>query len=110
MLRRFFKYSSLIVITIALVNFSVVNRAIITISLFPFPYESDVPVFLFAIMCVAAGVIFASIGCFSKIHGLKRTLSSERRKIAGLENQLQSMQKEMDQRLAAISKPVVSLS
>lgn len=68
-----------------------INRHFIHISLFPFPYTAQMPVFVFAVVCFALGLVVGGTYVSAKLSRMKRLLKSEHRQVMALENQVNAM-------------------
>ncbi len=89
--RRKIKGLLTVVAVILFSVFSVSNRSAVTVSLFPFPVEIDVPLFLLVLSCFAVGVFFAAALLSVKLTRSKRLLKTERKHASALHNELESL-------------------
>lgn len=94
MLFNFIKLLFITAFTFAFVMFAVANRGIVAISLFPLPYDAEMPVFLLAVLCVALGAVIG--GLVMSCHLSKRYLQlrREHKRAEALENELAAMRAE----------------
>lgn len=90
------KFLFLTVVTVALVTFCVVNRATVTISLFPLPYYADIPVFIIAILSIAIGVVVASVTLNIKIIKMGCKIKKMQQRIDALENENRAIRSERE--------------
>lgn len=100
--RRTLRFALLTAITVAFLDFAVVNRQFVTISLFPLPYSADMPQFVFAILCFALGIVFGSLGLSFKLSRSKRMLKKEHKHVMALQNEIGSMQHSNPESLPAV--------
>ncbi|MEQ1789759.1 MAG: lipopolysaccharide assembly protein LapA domain-containing protein [Rickettsiales bacterium] len=92
----FLKYLFFTAITVVLVTFCVVNRAIISIDLFPLSYSVEIPIFIFALLCVVSGIILSSIIINLKLLKAKSALKTMQRSINALENENKVLRSESE--------------
>jgi lipopolysaccharide assembly protein A len=90
--RRALKLFVITVITMCFIVFSVVNRDIVRLSLFPFPYSADMPLFLFALLCFSIGMVVGWLIVGVQISKHKRLLKSEHQRVMALENEMGAVQ------------------
>ncbi len=88
---RFTFYALLIIIGI---TFAVSNRAKITLTLFPLPYELSLPTFLFAILIFVLGIILG--WSLSHVKFFKHSLIHRKTnaRVAAVENELAALRSE----------------
>lgn len=90
----FIKYSFFTIITVVLITFCVVNRGLISIDLFPFPYSTEIPIFIFALLCVISGVVLSGIVINIKLLKTKSIIKKMQRRINALENETMVLKSE----------------
>lgn len=90
-LKRSFKTVCIVAITLLFLAFAINNRQVVNISLFPLPYDADLPLFLLAILCFGGGVIIGGITASIRYSKAKRQAKAERHRIEALENELRAM-------------------
>lgn len=100
----FIKTLILIVLAAFLITFCAANHNIISISLFPFPYYADIPIFLFALICMAIGVIIASLTLNMKLLRTRLMLRKIQTRMMAVENENKSLRSEHNNSVPAISK------
>ena len=93
-LSRFFhalKFWFAMLLTALLVLFAIVNREFIAISLFPLPYEIELPKFLVAIICFGTGLLVGGIMMSMKLNRALRVSHKSHQRAIALENELKSL-------------------
>lgn len=103
MFLRFFKLLLLLIVTVAFLVFAVVNRELVAVSLFPLPYSAEIPVFILAIACFAAGALYGWLMVGMKLIRNKYMLRSEHNRVMALQNEVQALHAEQD-KLPAIGR------
>jgi lipopolysaccharide assembly protein A len=98
---RLLKIFFLTLLAIALVVFCVVNRDPITVSLFPLAYVLELPLFLFALLFVALGVVVAGISLNLDILRTRWNVRKQQQKITALENELHAIRHQRAQESAS---------
>lgn len=73
-----------------MIIFAVSNRNAVTVSLFPLPYELQIPLFLLALVAFAGGVIAAWLSVSLKLSRIKHLSHRAQKKIVALENQIKA--------------------
>ncbi len=63
----YIKFLFLAIVSIILVAFCAANRGAVSLSLFPLPYIIELPVFIFALLCIALGVVLGSVALNIKL-------------------------------------------
>lgn len=91
---RLLKLLFLIIISAAFAAFAVSNRHDAAVNLFPFPYSLDMPIFLLALLCVAAGAAVAWLVMLASYVQRSRELRAARQRIMALENEIGGMKTE----------------
>ncbi|MFW0776802.1 MAG: lipopolysaccharide assembly protein LapA domain-containing protein [Rickettsiales bacterium] len=76
--------------------FAAVNRQLVEISLFPFPYSAEAPLFLLVIFCFLAGTIIASVVFIARASRIRHLYNVERKKVMALENELEGTKAQPD--------------
>lgn len=85
------KFWVAVLLTLLLVLFAIVNREFITVSLFPLPYELELPKFLIAILCFGAGVLVGGMMMSLKLSRALRVSHRSHQRAIALENELKSL-------------------
>lgn len=93
---RYIKYFLLIAITAVFVDFSIVNRETVSLSLFPLPYSATLPQFLLVIICVVLGVLMGGISASLAHFKTKHKLKQQKQKNAALENEVKALRSEQE--------------
>lgn len=70
------------------------NRTVIKITLFPFPYEVAMPIFIFAIILFVAGILLGWAIARYEISRIIRYGKSSSRKMYALENEIAALRSE----------------
>ena len=96
MFKRFFKLLLFIVVTVVFLDFAIVNRAAVDVSLFPFPYSAQLPAFLLALICFALGALYGWLMVGVKLMRSKYMLRSEHNRVMALQNEVQTLHAEQD--------------
>lgn len=78
-------------LTVLLIAFAIVNREFIAISLFPLPYEIELPKFLVAIACFGAGLMVGGILMSLRLSRALRFYRKEHDRSIALENEIKSL-------------------
>jgi lipopolysaccharide assembly protein A len=91
---RFIKAALTVLIILACVMFAVVNREMVTISLFPLPYSADLPKFLLAILFFTLGIIVGGLMISLKYTRVVRVLKKEHKQVDALKNEVQALREE----------------
>lgn len=97
MFSRLFRTLKMLVaifVTTLFVLFAVVNREFISISLFPLPFELELPKFLVAIICFSAGLLVGGIVMSLQLGKAKRLYKQEHKQVVALQNELKGTQAE----------------
>ena len=98
------KFIFLAVISIFLVVFCAENNSFVAVSFFPSPYIVELPLFVFALVCIAIGVVFGGFSAGRKLRKLKRELRKKTQREQALENEIKSLRMERENKLPIISK------
>jgi len=91
---RYLKYSFLLLTSLFFVVFAVSNREPVSLSFFPLPYIVSLPLFLFAMLCVAVGVVIASVALGLRTAKARGLYKVEHRRVMALENELEGIRAE----------------
>lgn len=86
-----FKWLVILLVTLALIVFAVVNRSVVTISLFPLPYEMALPLYLFVLIFFLCGFCIAWLLVSARRAGDAMTARRYKRRIDALENELRGL-------------------
>ncbi len=100
----YIKFFLIAVVAILLITFCIVNRGAVSVSLFPFPYEINVPIFILAILCCAVGVVAASLLFKIKLFQVNSLLRKTKQRMEALENENKSLRSERDSTLISLPK------
>jgi uncharacterized integral membrane protein len=92
--KRSFKAFLVALVTVIFLAFAVSNREVVNLSLFPFPYAADLPVFLLTIASFAFGVIIGGITISFKHAKTRREAKAEHKRIDALENEINALKSE----------------
>jgi len=98
------KFIFLAAISIVLMVFCAENNYFIAVSFFPSPYIVELPLFVFALICIAIGVIFGGFSAGGKLRKLKREIRKKTQREQALENEIKSLRMERETKLPTISK------
>ncbi len=88
-LKKTFSYLLLVAVIVFMVN----NREIVTLQLYPFPFELETRLFLVIIFFFLFGLIFGLIFCSQNIVGRIIESLKDKYRIKKLENQVKETQK-----------------
>jgi uncharacterized integral membrane protein len=102
---NFIKTLILIILAVSLITFCAANHNTISISLFPFPYYADIPIFLFALICMAIGVAIAGLTINMKLLKTRLMLRKIQSRMMAVENENKSLRSERNNSLPAVTKP-----
>ncbi len=61
------------------------------VSLFPLPYSAEMPMFVFAVLCFALGLIIGSGFVGTKASRLNRMLKKEHKHVMALQNEISAL-------------------
>ncbi|MEZ5690819.1 MAG: LapA family protein [Rickettsiales bacterium] len=100
----FIKTLLFIIVSIFLIAFCAVNKEIVSINLFPFPYLIELPLFIFSLLCVIFGIIMGSLVSNMEIMKLRNSLRKIKKRCVILENENKSMRSESEYASLAIEK------
>ncbi len=100
---RFIKLFFVTVISAIFIILCVANREIVPLSLFPFPYDVKLPVFLLALMSMAAGVIATSIMFNLKFIKMNSMLKKSQKRLEAVENENKALRSEQEYMRPAIT-------
>ncbi len=92
----FIKFFLVTIISIILIAFCAVNRTSVAISLFPLPFMIDIPVFIFALICMALGIIIGGITTNIKLLQNKILLKQNKKRMEALENENKILRSEQE--------------
>lgn len=98
------KFIFLAVISIFLVVFCTGNNYFVAVSFFPSPYIVELPLFVFALICVSVGVVFGGFSAGRKLRKLKREIRKKTQREQALENEIKSLRMERETKLPTTSK------
>jgi len=102
------KLLAVFVLAIFLAVFCVANRSIVSLNLVPLPYIAELPLFIFALICIAVGVILGGVSASYQTIKTKCELRKTLQRNSALENEIKSLRMERNSSLTssttAISK------
>ena len=81
-------------ISACILTFAANNVEAVTLSLFPLPYEVEVPVFLLALICFACGVIIGGMLLSVQAWKWRNQARRVRKRVEALENEIAGIQLE----------------
>lgn len=81
----------LLAFTVLLVSLAVVNRHLVVLSLYPIPYEIELPLYLFSVIFFLMGLLAASSSGFFLRLSRRRELRKSKKQIHALESELASL-------------------
>jgi len=87
----FFKWLFLLLLTLLLVVFIVVNRHSVAISLFPLPYEVQLPAYLFVLIFFLCGFFMSWLFMSTRRTTSSLALKQCKKRIEALENELRGL-------------------
>lgn len=85
---RNLRYAVIALATLAAIVFSVSNRQPATVSLFPLPYEAELPTFLLALLFFSAGVLTAGTLTWRRVASSRRRQRVQSRELNALRDEL----------------------
>jgi uncharacterized integral membrane protein len=100
---RFIKIFFVAIISAIFIILCVSNREIVPLSLFPFPYEIKLPVFLLALMSMAVGVVATSIIFNFKFIKMNSMLKKSQKRLAVVEDENKILRSEQEYTRPAIA-------
>lgn len=100
--KRFTKVALVALVAVLFSVFAIVNRDMVSISLFPLPYTADMPKFILVIACFALGLLagWLAVGMSGARH--KRELKAQQRHVAALRNEVSALHAEQRDNVPAI--------
>lgn len=100
----FIKTLFFIITAIILITFCAVNSSSVSINLFPLPYFIDIPIFIFAILCMMIGVITGSFAANVKLLKANHVLRKAQRHAKTVEDENKVMRSEHEYTYLALEK------
>lgn len=91
---RYVRTALTIAVVLGFVVFAVDNRQLVHLSLFPLPYEADLPLFLSAILFFFVGLLFGFYQAVGRHAALRSQIKAEQKRVSALENQIDSLRSE----------------
>jgi putative membrane protein len=91
---RFLKLFPLLLLAAVFAAFAIENRTAVSLSLFPLPYNVDMPVFLLAMLCFMFGAFLAGLVATMKFYRSKMQFLAMKRKVDALENEVGGLRAE----------------
>lgn len=103
---KFIKFTLLILLSIAFILLCVANRNLVTLSFYPAPYSLEIPLFIFALCCVAAGALVT--GFVMNVKMLDNYIEHKKTKLRmrTIENENRSLRNEQEKLLTALPKKI----
>lgn len=100
----YIKFFLIAVIAVFFVNFCVVNREVVSVSLFPLPYTVDIIAFILVLLSVSVGVVVS--GFLFSIQSLKNRCQIKKlqQRVVALENENKVLRSEHEFTLPALIK------
>ncbi len=102
-LKRIINVVLIAAVSVIFILFAVNNRLIVTISLFPLPYEADLPLFILAILAFALGVITGGLIISLKFSKARRLARAEHKRVVALENEITALHNERQCQVPAVA-------
>jgi uncharacterized integral membrane protein len=84
------------IVSVIFIVFCVFNREIITVSLFPFSYSVNIPIFLLVLLSMAVGVVIASFILNIKLFRMKHLVKNTKQRMQAVENENKSFRSERE--------------
>jgi len=81
----------LLAFTVLLVSLAVVNRHLVVLSLYPIPYEIELPLYLFSVIFFMLGLFAAGSSGLLRRLAKRRELRRNKKQIHALESELASL-------------------
>lgn len=100
---KFIKFLCIIIISIVFIVFCVFNREVITVSLLPFPYTINLPIFILALLSMAIGIIIASFILNIKLFRVKHLVKNTKQRMEAVENENKILRSEREFSLPTIT-------
>ena len=100
---KFIKFLCIAIISIVFIVFCVFNREVIKVSLFPFPYSINLPIFILALLSMAIGIIIASFVLNIKLFRLKHLVKNTKQRMEAVENENKILRSEREFSLPSIT-------
>lgn len=97
---RILKALLITIIAVLFITFAVVNREAVKISLFPLPYEAQLPAFLLAILCFALGSIIGWMTLSLRLSKTKREAKTEHKRVVALQHEIDALHAEQERPIA----------
>jgi uncharacterized integral membrane protein len=91
---RLFRYVLLLLLTLFFIVFAVSNREAVQLSLFPFPYTAETPLFVMVLMSFMLGTAVAGTVAALTVFHRRWELANAKRHIAALENEVGGLRAE----------------
>ena len=90
---RLLSWIILLPVAVAVVAFSVVNRAPVQLDLWPLPYTAETPVFLIILLSVFAGFVWGGLVAWvSAARGRRRAIA---RRMAGADSEVERLKERL---------------
>lgn len=100
---KLLKFFFLFIIAIIFIIFCVVNRKLITLDLFPFPYSINVPVFVLFLLSIAVGAIVTGLTLNVQIFRMRHLVKNTRQRMQAVENENKALRSERELTLPALT-------
>ncbi len=85
------KWALIAVMSGILVAFALANRAQMTLTLFPLPFEMDIPVFLLIFIAVILGLLLGGVACLSYALACLNKARVQAARVAALEQEVAAL-------------------
>ena len=101
---RTVKFILYLLISLVFIIFCVVNRNVVSLSLYPAPYSFEVPVFVLVLVSIAMGVLITEFSMNLRFVKTKLLHRKTEARMRAVENENKSLRSERELTLPAISK------
>jgi len=92
-------------ILVVAIVFAIVNRAPVTLSLWPFPFTLNIPLFVLILATLASGVLIGGVAAWSRGGRWRKRARADERRIAELERELAVAESSPPQMPRALQAP-----
>lgn len=100
---KLLKFFLIFILALIFIIFCVVNRALITLDLFPLPYSINVPVFVLFLLSIAVGAIVTGLMLNIQIFRMRHLVKNTRQRMQAVENENKSLRSERELVLPALA-------
>jgi len=91
-------------ITIVIVLFAVMNRELVTLNLWPLPWDLDAPLYLLTLGCILVGFLFGLLVMWLSHGGTRRHRRELSRRVDAQANELNALRRNMPAETGADSR------